>query len=99
MASYPMASALSILDTCYNLSNYKTVKVPKVSFYFGSGVSVDLQPNGILYAESVSQACLAFAPNGNDSDVSIFGNVQQKKLEVVYDVGGKRVGFGVGSCD
>ena len=95
---YPKTSALSILDTCYDLSGYNTVKIPTISFYFGGGTTVDLHATGILYASKVSQVCLAFAANGDDGDVAIFGNVQQKTLQVVYDIGGGRVGFAPGGC-
>ncbi|MED6137503.1 hypothetical protein PIB30_065572 [Stylosanthes scabra] len=98
MSKYPPASRLSILDTCYDLSGYKTITVPKIIFEFGGGVTVDLAAAGTFYVASVKQVCLAFAPNGDDSDVTIFGNVQQKTLQVVYDVGGGKLGFGVGGC-
>ncbi|XP_061363908.1 aspartyl protease family protein At5g10770-like [Gastrolobium bilobum] len=98
MSKYPPASSLSILDTCYDLSGYKVVSIPKIKFEFGGGVTVELAAAGILYVGSEKQVCLAFAPNSDDSDVTIFGNVQQKTLQVVYDVGGGRVGFGVGGC-
>ncbi|KAF3446151.1 hypothetical protein FNV43_RR11330 [Rhamnella rubrinervis] len=98
MSSYPSTSALSILDTCYDLTNYSKIKIPKISFFFGSGTTVDLDFQGIMYAGSASQVCLAFAANGDDTDVTIFGNVQQKRLEVVYDVGGGRIGFGSAAC-
>ena len=98
MAKYPAASALSILDTCYDLSGYNEVSVPTISFEFGDGVTVELSAAGVLYVASQQQVCLAFAANGDDGDVTIFGNVQQKTLQVVYDVGGGRVGFGVGGC-
>ena len=98
MAKYPAASALSILDTCYDLSGYNEVSVPTISFEFGDGVTVELSAAGVLYVASQQQVCLAFAANGEDGDVTIFGNVQQKTLQVVYDVGGGRVGFGVGGC-
>ncbi|XP_024029178.1 aspartyl protease family protein At5g10770 isoform X2 [Morus notabilis] len=98
MSKYPSAPALSILDTCFNLSAYQTVTIPKISFYFGGGTAVDLDATGILYAASLSQVCLAFAGNSDDGDVAIFGNVQQKTLQVVYDIGGGRIGFGSGGC-
>lgn len=98
MAKYPAAGALSILDTCYDLSGYKIVAVPKISFVFGGGVAVELAASGVLYAASTKQVCLAFAANGDDSDVTIFGNVQQRTLEVVYDVGGGKIGFAPGGC-
>ncbi|GMN45586.1 hypothetical protein TIFTF001_014776 [Ficus carica] len=98
MSSYPSTSALSILDTCYDLSSYKTVTIPKITLYFGGGTAVDLDAKGILYAGSISQVCLAFAGNKNDGDVTILGNVQQKTLQVVYDIRGGRIGFGSGGC-
>lgn len=98
MSSYPSTSPLSILDTCYDLSKYQTVKVPKISFLFSGGTAVDLDPRGILIVGSASQVCLAFAGNADDSDVTIFGNTQQKTLQVVYDVGGRKIGFGSRGC-
>ncbi|KAL6216014.1 hypothetical protein ACLB2K_009241 [Fragaria x ananassa] len=98
MKSYPQAEALSILDTCYDLSGSKTVSYPKIAFAFGGGVTLDLDATGILYVASVSQVCLAFAGNSDDSDIAIFGNVQQKRLQVVYDVAGGKVGFAPAGC-
>ncbi|KAJ0986985.1 hypothetical protein J5N97_005341 [Dioscorea zingiberensis] len=98
MTKYPTAPALSILDTCYDLSNYSTVGIPTVALEFGGGVVVDLDFSGILYVSSLSQVCLAFAGNGDAGDVGIFGNVQQHKLSVVYNIANKVVGFGKGGC-
>lgn len=98
MSKYPTAPSLSILDTCYDLTKYTTVTIPKVGFYFGGGAYVDVDFAGILYGASVSQVCLAFAGNSDDSDVLIFGNVQQKKYEVMYDVAGGRLGFRPNGC-
>lgn len=98
MTKYPVAPAVSILDTCYDLSGYKIVSIPKISFFLGGGVTVEIAAPGILYVASLKQACLAFAPNGDDSDITIFGNVQQRTLEVVYDVGGGKIGFGPNGC-
>lgn len=98
MKQYPMAQALSILDTCYDLSKYSTVSIPKISFLFGGNIEVPLAANGILYSGSASQVCLAFAGNSAASDVGIFGNVQQQTLNVVYDVAGGKLGFASGGC-
>ncbi|KAH7689231.1 Aspartic peptidase A1 family protein [Dioscorea alata] len=98
MGKYPTAPALSILDTCYDFSNYSTVSVPTVALEFAGGVVVDLDFSGILYVASLSQACLAFAGNGDAGDVGIFGNIQQHKLNVVYNVGKQVIGFGKGGC-
>ncbi|KAF5743377.1 Eukaryotic aspartyl protease family protein putative isoform 4 [Tripterygium wilfordii] len=98
MSKYPMAEALSILDTCYDLSKYTTISVPKISLSFNGGAQVDIDARGTLYASSTSQVCLAFAGNTDDTDIAIFGNTQQKTIEVVYDGAGGRVGFAPGVC-
>ncbi|KAL0393904.1 UNVERIFIED_CONTAM: Aspartyl protease family protein [Sesamum latifolium] len=99
MKKYPSAPAYSILDTCYDFANYTTITIPTVSFTFGGNVKVELEAAGTLVAVSSTQACLAFAGNADDTDVGIFGNVQQKKFEVVYDVAGGKLGFGAGGCN
>ncbi|KAL0327624.1 UNVERIFIED_CONTAM: Aspartyl protease family protein [Sesamum angustifolium] len=98
MAKYKTAPAYSILDTCYDFSGLTTVSIPTISFTFGGNVKVDLAPSGILVTISASRVCLAFAGNKNANDVAIFGNSQQKTLEVVYDVGGGNLGFGSAGC-
>ncbi|KAM5564629.1 aspartyl protease family protein [Rosa sericea] len=98
MKSYPQAEALSILDTCYDLSGSSKVSYPKIAFAFSGGLTLDLDATGIFYVASASQVCLAFAGNSDDSDVAIFGNVQQKRLQVVYDVAGGKIGFAPAGC-
>ncbi|XP_009783584.1 aspartyl protease family protein At5g10770-like [Nicotiana sylvestris] len=98
MSKYPTAPALSLLDTCYDLSNYTSISIPKISFNFNGNANVDLEPNGILITNGASQVCLAFAGNGDDDTIGIFGNIQQQTLEVVYDVAGGQLGFGYKGC-
>ncbi|ONI32992.1 LOW QUALITY PROTEIN: hypothetical protein PRUPE_1G398200 [Prunus persica] len=98
MKNYTMTMPFSLLDTCYNFSGNETVSFPDIAFGFADGVTVDLDAAGILLAVSDSQVCLAFAGNKNDRDFGIIGNVQQKRLEVVYDVAGGKVGFAPASC-
>uniref|UniRef100_M4CXQ9 Peptidase A1 domain-containing protein n=1 Tax=Brassica campestris TaxID=3711 RepID=M4CXQ9_BRACM len=93
MSQYKNTSAVSILDTCYDLTGLKTVTIPTVSFYFNGGAVVQLGSKGVLYAFKMSQVCLAFAGNSDDNNAAIFGNVQQQTLEVVYDGAAGRVGF------
>ena len=99
MMKYPVAYGTRLLDTCYDFSGYKEISVPRIDFEFAGGVKVELPLVGILYGESAQQLCLAFAANGNGNDITIFGNVQQKTLEVVYDVEGGRIGFGAAGCN
>ncbi|KAM7459624.1 hypothetical protein LguiA_036618 [Lonicera macranthoides] len=97
MIKYPRAANLPLLDTCYNLSNYSSISVPNISFLFNGNVTVDMDQSGILYGDSLSQMCLAFS-GINDFKSGIFGNVQQKTLEVVYDVARGKLGFGARGC-
>nr|XP_043616698.1 aspartyl protease family protein At5g10770-like [Erigeron canadensis] len=98
MTKYTLTKALSILDTCYDFTNTPTITIPKISMLWGGNVLVDTASSGILYANGISQVCLAYAPNGDDSDIAIFGNTQQKTLQVVYDVNAGKVGFAQGGC-
>lgn len=98
MSTYPTAPALSLLDTCYNFTGYDTVSVPKVMLLFRGNVSLDIHVSGIFYVAKISQTCLAFAGNGDPSDVAILGNTQQKTYQVIYDVAKGGIGFGGGGC-
>ncbi|KAJ6373271.1 hypothetical protein OIU76_027578 [Salix suchowensis] len=99
MTDYPSTSGYSIFDTCYDFSKYETVRIPKVGVTFKGGVEMDIDVSGILYPVNGSKKfCLAFAGNGDDSDTSIFGNVQQRTYQVVYDGVKGRVGFAPGGC-
>ncbi|CAB4277326.1 unnamed protein product [Prunus armeniaca] len=98
MTKYPLTQALSVLDTCYDLSSYVTVKYPHIAFYFQGGLKLKLDATGIFYSSSASQVCLAFAGNDANNKFAVLGNVQQKTFEVVYDVAGGRVGFARGGC-
>uniref|UniRef100_J3MFR8 Peptidase A1 domain-containing protein n=1 Tax=Oryza brachyantha TaxID=4533 RepID=J3MFR8_ORYBR len=95
---YKRAPALSLLDTCYDLTGASEVAIPTVSLLFQGGVSLDVDASGIIYAASVSQACLGFAGNEAADDVAIVGNTQLKTFGVVYDIASKVVGFCPGAC-
>jgi hypothetical protein len=98
MGRYRKAPALSILDTCYDFTGYRTVQIPAVALVFAGGATVSLDFGGVLYLSKVSQACLAFASNGDDGSIGILGNTQQKTFAVVYDVGNNKIGFGAKGC-
>ena len=100
MRQYPRVKAHTILDTCYDFRKFDSLTIPKISFFFGGDVEVPLRSVGILYPVSESEVCLAFAANGDDDNkLAIFGNTQQRTLQVVYDVAGGRVGFSTGGCE
>ncbi|KAK9273747.1 hypothetical protein L1049_018557 [Liquidambar formosana] len=98
MSKYPMTQPLEILDTCYDLSQYSSVSIPRIMFSFGGGVEVDVDLSGILFGAKTSQLCLAVAGNGGDTAISTFGNYQQKRFDVIYDVAGGQLGFAPGGC-
>ncbi|KAK3420785.1 hypothetical protein EUGRSUZ_G01565, partial [Eucalyptus grandis] len=98
MANYTTAPADSTVDTCYDFSKERTVTVPSITFLFAGGVNIDLDRSGILLMVTASQVCLAFTANDADSDLIIYGNVQQRTFEVVYDVAGRKLGFAPNSC-
>ncbi|KAK1549070.1 hypothetical protein Q3G72_006662 [Acer saccharum] len=97
---YKMASPFKFLDTCYDLSSHKTVEIPKVSFFFKGGVELELDVKGtvIPVTDSGHVVCFAFAPNGGHAAGAILGNIMQRTVQVVYDVEGRRVGFGPAAC-
>ncbi|KAL3621429.1 hypothetical protein CASFOL_036341 [Castilleja foliolosa] len=96
-SSYATAPAHQILDTCYYFNNQTNVKYPFVSFTFSGGVEVKLHPSGIIYPVNSTMVCFAFAGSTNP-ERSVFGNIQQKTLEIVYDLARERLGFGQGGC-
>ncbi|KAL6596622.1 hypothetical protein ACP70R_047265 [Stipagrostis hirtigluma subsp. patula] len=93
MKAYPSAAPRGILDTCFNFNGFSTIRVPKVTLTFSGGAAMDLDVSGLFYG-----SCLAFTPMDQDGDTGIFGNVQQRTFEVLYDVGGGSVGFRPGAC-
>ncbi|KAK4338047.1 hypothetical protein RND71_042534 [Anisodus tanguticus] len=85
-----------LMDTCYSLEGYNQVALPKITFHFGKGtptndVTLSNQATVWIPHDKKEVMCLAFAAK---SDVSIIGNVQQRGLNVIYDLEGERIGFG-----
>lgn len=87
-----------LLDTCYDLEGQDFVTFPTVVLNF-ERANVTLDPSGIVWRETDSQVCLAFAANTDqENGLIIIGSTQQSKLNILYDVNLKRVGFAKGSC-
>ena len=97
MLKYSMVGSVDLLDTCYDLKNVKNVSCPTVTLHY-DGADVALEPSAVLLSVEESRFCLAFAANENDDDVGIIGNVQQRGMEIIYEVGAKRIGFAPGDC-
>ncbi|KAK9278595.1 hypothetical protein L1049_028167 [Liquidambar formosana] len=93
----PSTSGVALFDTCYDLSSMSSVRVPTVSFHFGSGKSVPLPAkNYLIPVDSAGTYCFAFAPTS--SSLSIIGNVQQQGIRVNFDLANSVVGFSPSNC-
>jgi hypothetical protein len=90
MTQYPEASPVDPFDTCFDFTGIDNITVPGVALVFDGGAIVNLDFDGIIQG-----GCLAFAAT---SDISLIGNVQQRTLEVLYDVGQSIFGFRSGAC-
>ncbi|KAI4305565.1 hypothetical protein L6164_028926 [Bauhinia variegata] len=88
-----------LFDTCHFLGRQKSFKFPKVSFILSGGVAVDIPPSGIYFQVLKTVVCFAFSAKPLDGAPGIiWGSIQQRTLEVVYDVGKRKIGFGYGAC-
>lgn len=86
-------------DTCFDLSNLRSVDVPTVSFHFAASKKPLLLPpeNYLLPVDSNGTHCLAFIPMLNSS-MSIIGNVQQQGMRVTYDLAKSQIRFRPNQC-
>ena len=98
MSRYQLAKPSSIFDTCYHIGGYQKLRLPKMSFLFADGLVLDIPPSGVALPINSTLVCLPFAPPPGHEDIVLFGNIQQKTLEIVYDVPGGKLGFGYGGC-
>ncbi|TMX05189.1 hypothetical protein EJD97_001255 [Solanum chilense] len=92
MLGYTLLEKADVLmDTCYSVN--KLFTIPEIKFHFGKENSIDvsLSEAGTLWTPTDSIMCLAFAPA---KDSSIIGSVQQRGMNVIYDLERKRIGFG-----
>lgn len=85
-----------LMDTCYNVEVHSQVVLPDIQFHFGktSTIDVTLSKYGTIWTPhdgNGSIMCLAFAARGSKT---IIGSVQQRGLNVLYDLEGERIGFG-----
>ncbi|XP_027338197.1 aspartyl protease family protein At5g10770-like [Abrus precatorius] len=87
-----------ILDTCYFVDDHRKLKFPKMSFLFKDGLVLDIPHVGIAFPVNSTVVCLPFTVIPGGGDDVLFGNAQQKTLEIVYDVAGGKIGFGYDGC-
>ncbi|XP_037479995.1 protein ASPARTIC PROTEASE IN GUARD CELL 2-like [Triticum dicoccoides] len=93
----PRSPGVSLLDTCYDLSGYASVRVPTVALYFGrDGAALTLPARNLLVEMGGGVYCLAFAASA--SGLSILGNIQQQGIQITVDSATGYVGFGPTTC-
>uniref|UniRef100_R7WB46 Aspartic proteinase nepenthesin-1 n=1 Tax=Aegilops tauschii TaxID=37682 RepID=R7WB46_AEGTA len=96
MTQYKTMPARSILDTCFDFTGLEldSITVPDVALVFDGGAVGNPDRSGVVIGN-----CLAFAASTNPSGIpSVIGNVQQRTLEVLLNVGQSVVGFRPGAC-
>lgn len=96
VGALPRAPGVSLLDTCYDLSGYTSVRVPTVSFYFDGAATLTLPARNLLLEVDGGIYCLAFAPSS--SGLSILGNIQQEGIQITVDSANGYIGFGPATC-
>ncbi|KAL4332003.1 hypothetical protein GQ457_07G037280 [Hibiscus cannabinus] len=96
MTDYPRAPPDELLDTCYNLEGYANPEIPKMVLHF-ENLDVNLDQTAITWnAKGKSKVCWAFA--ANEDGLTIIGNHQQQKLNILYNIPDQRVEIGPGKC-
>uniref|UniRef100_A0ACD5Y8S2 Uncharacterized protein n=1 Tax=Avena sativa TaxID=4498 RepID=A0ACD5Y8S2_AVESA len=93
MTMYRMVPPKEHLDTCYDFTGVSTITLPRIVLVFDRNAAVELDPSGVLF-----DGCLAFTSTADDHATGIIGNVQQRTIEVFYDVGGGAMAFRRGAC-
>ncbi|KAI3723962.1 hypothetical protein L2E82_35726 [Cichorium intybus] len=85
------------LNRCFN-SPYDANIIPKLVFHF-SGANWDVPRENYIY-EKKGKACLAFIANHKkDAQLSIFGNMQQQNMMVLYDLDKNSLSFMPAKCN
>ncbi|KAJ0090093.1 hypothetical protein Patl1_12629 [Pistacia atlantica] len=59
MAGYPTADRLLLLDICYNFSDYTSIPVPDVNFFFG-----DVEQKTLEVVHDGAGERVSFPPRG-----------------------------------
>ncbi|KAI3723963.1 hypothetical protein L2E82_35727 [Cichorium intybus] len=87
------------LNRCFN-SPYDVKIIPKLVFHF-SGANWDVPRENYIYEKKKGNACLAFIANDKKDaqKVSIFGNMQQQNMMVLYDLDKNSLSFKPAKCD
>ncbi|KAL1097890.1 hypothetical protein V6Z11_D05G066400 [Gossypium hirsutum] len=89
----------SVLKACYNLVDQDNLAIPEMVLHF-ENLDVNLDQTAVTWKgnDDMSQVCFAFAAKENEGDVTIIGNHQQQKLNMLFNIPDQRLEVGPGKC-
>lgn len=82
------------LEHCFKSLTH--VDIPKLVFHF-EGANWELPKENYIY-EKNGVSCLAIIANPDNEKVSIFGNLQQQNMMILYDLGKNTLSFKPANC-
>lgn len=87
-----------VLKTCYNLEGHDNPAIPKMVLHF-ENLNVNLDQTAVTWkGDDMSQVCFAFAAKADESHVTIIGNHQQQRLNLLFNIPNQRLEIGPGNC-
>ncbi|PWA45254.1 aspartic peptidase A1 family [Artemisia annua] len=86
------------LKHCFKPPNKNNI-IPNLVFHF-EGANWELPRENYIYQkkEAMAKACLAFIANTKSDKLSIFGNMQQQNMMVLYNLDSNNLSFGPAKC-
>ncbi|XVF35065.1 hypothetical protein REPUB_Repub18cG0112800 [Reevesia pubescens] len=95
---------LSGLSPCFNISGYKSIKVPELIFHFKGGAKMALPLANYFPFLITNFVCLMVVTDNVvgqgacDGSTIILGNFQQQNYYIEFDLANERFGFAKQRC-
>ncbi|KAH1067243.1 hypothetical protein J1N35_032230 [Gossypium stocksii] len=96
MSEFPPANPSDdgVLKACYNLVDHDNAAIPEMVLHF-ENLDVHLDQTAVTWkGNGMSQVCFAFAAKEDEGDVTIIGNHQQQKLNMLFNIPYQRLEIG-----
>ncbi|MBA0564800.1 hypothetical protein Golob_009710 [Gossypium lobatum] len=101
MSEFPPANPSDdgVLKACYNLMDQDNLAIPEMVLHF-ENLDVNLDQTAVTWKgnNDMSQVCFAFAAKESEEDVTIIGNHQQQKLNMLFNIPDRMLEIGPGKC-
>ncbi|KAB2080328.1 hypothetical protein ES319_A05G063700v1 [Gossypium barbadense] len=100
MSEFPPANPSDdgVLKACYNLVDHDNPAIPEMVLHF-ENLDVYLDQTAVTWkGNGMSQVCFAFAAKEDEGDLTIIGNHQQQKLNILFNIPDQRLEIGPGKC-